>query len=121
MCSHKNEDRFSIQTSLNGDECVDYYGVFDGHAGMFLFLFVVVVMNEVIISFPNFVQSTIPISYPSPPLPPVGCDVSEFCADRLHHYITQMMNQYEIKKKFPFAFSKEGGKGGDGMTKERRG
>ena len=39
MCSHKNEDRFCIQTSLNGDETVDYYGVFDGHAGLFCFVF----------------------------------------------------------------------------------
>eukprot|EP00009_Paramoeba_aestuarina_P002491 CAMPEP_0201511326 /NCGR_PEP_ID=MMETSP0161_2-20130828/3807_1 /ASSEMBLY_ACC=CAM_ASM_000251 /TAXON_ID=180227 /ORGANISM="Neoparamoeba aestuarina, Strain SoJaBio B1-5/56/2" /LENGTH=390 /DNA_ID=CAMNT_0047906777 /DNA_START=133 /DNA_END=1302 /DNA_ORIENTATION=+ len=33
MSSKKNEDRFAIRTTLGSEECLDYYAVFDGHAG----------------------------------------------------------------------------------------
>jgi hypothetical protein len=69
LASQKNEDRFCIRTQLMGDSEIDFYGVFDGHA---------------------------------------GSDVSDYCSSKFYSHLVDVMEEYEIKKRFPSAFKPHG-------------
>jgi serine/threonine protein phosphatase PrpC len=51
MASQKNEDRLSIRTKLNGDESIDYYGIFDGHAGHHVSDYLAEVLHQILVEY----------------------------------------------------------------------